>query len=77
MLPLFPHTANGRKKMWNSKVFCENFPMPEREAMVVAPQTLVVYAPFAQLLNVVVLRFVVRCNVDYRFVSLDANLKGV
>jgi hypothetical protein len=37
--------------------------MSEREAMVVAPQTLVVYAPFAQRLNVVVLRFAVRCNV--------------
>jgi len=37
--------------------------MVEREAMVVAPQTLVVYAPFVQRLNVVVLRFAVRCNV--------------
>ena len=37
--------------------------MLEREAMVVVPQTLVVYAPFAQRLNVVVLRFAVRCNV--------------
>ena len=32
--------------------FCENFPIPEREAMVVASETLVVYAPFAQWLNV-------------------------
>ncbi len=62
MLPLFRLTANEEKKCGIGG-FCENFPMSEREAMVVAPQTLVVYAPFEQRLNVVVLRFAVRCNV--------------
>ncbi len=37
--------------------------MYEREVIVVSPQTFVVYSPFAQRLNVVVLRFTVRCNV--------------
>ena len=52
-----------KKKKCGIGGFCVNFPMTERETMVVTPQTLVVYAPFAQRLNVVVLRFTARCNV--------------
>ena len=59
MLPLFRHHPQTEEK----ECGIVKLLMPEREAMVVDPQTLVVYAPFAQWLNVVVLRFTVRCNV--------------
>ena len=55
MLPLFRHHPQTEEKKCGIGSFCENFPMVERESMVVPPQTLVVYAPFAQWLNVVVL----------------------
>ena len=63
MLPLFRHHPQTEEKKCGIGSFCENFPMVERETMVVAPQTLVVYAPFVQRLNVLVLRFAVRYNV--------------
>ena len=51
-LPLFGNRRKeGRKKMWNLEAFLEPFQCPEREASVVASQTLLVYAPFEQRLN--------------------------
>ena len=50
-LPLNRGRKEGRKKMWNLEAFLEPFQCPEREASVVASQTLLVYAPFAQRLN--------------------------